>query len=68
MSIRVAIAPGDRVVPWANQCRAEWPLKPLKYAAKINSRTLGENTASDFEINYIDISWGRMGLMDTKVR
>lgn len=56
MSIQVAIAPGDRVVPWINQCPPEWSLRPLKYAAKINSRTLGENTASDFEINYIDIS------------
>lgn len=56
MSIQVAIAPGDRVVPWINQCSPEWPLKPLKYAAKINARTLGENIASDYEINYIDIS------------
>lgn len=56
MSIRVAIVSGDRVVPWINQCPPEWPLRPLKYVAKINSRTLGENTASDFEINYIDIS------------
>ena len=56
MSIQVAIAPGDRVVPWINQCPPEWPLRPLKYAAKINARTLGENTASDFEISYIDIS------------
>jgi len=53
---QIAIAPGDRVVPWINQCSPEWPLRPLKYAAKINSRALGENTASDFEINYIDIS------------
>lgn len=56
MNIQVAIAPGDRVVPWINQCSPEWSLRPLKYAAKINSRPLGENTASDFEINYIDIS------------
>lgn len=56
MNAQVAIAPGDRVVPWVGQCPPEWPLEPLKYAAKLNSRTLGENTASDFEINYIDIS------------
>ncbi len=53
---QVGIAPGDRVVPWINQCSPEWPLRPLKYAAKINARTLGENIASDFEINYIDIT------------
>jgi len=53
---QITIAPGDRVVPWINQCSPEWPLRPLKYAAKINARTLGENIASDFEINYIDIS------------
>ena len=56
MSIRIAIAPGDRVVPWINQCYPGWPVKPLKYITKINNRSLGEDTASDFEINYIDIS------------
>ena len=56
MSIRIAIAPGDRVFPWMNQCPPTWSLRPLKYAAKINARTLGENTPPDFEINYIDIS------------
>jgi len=56
MSTQAAIAPGDRVVPWINQCPPEWSLKPLKYAAKINSRTLAENTASDLEVTYIDIS------------
>ena len=56
MSIRVAISPGDRVVPWINQCYPGWSVKPLKYMTNINARSLSEDTASDFEINYIDIS------------
>lgn len=53
---RVAIAPGDRTVPWINQCYPEWSVKQLKYMTKINTRSLREDTESDFEINYIDIS------------
>jgi len=53
---QVAIAPGDRIVPWINQCYPGWSVKPLKYMTKINARSLREDTESDFEINYIDIS------------
>ena len=56
MSIQVAIAPGDRTVPWINQCYSEWSVKPLKYITKINTRSLREDTESNYEINYIDIS------------
>ena len=35
--------------------QAPWEKRPLKYVATINDEALGEDTAPDFEIRYVDI-------------
>ena len=50
------LAPGDRKVPWLSRCRSGWKFKPIKYLCRINAHALGEDTAPDTEIEYIDIS------------
>lgn len=54
--IKTPIAPGDRKVPWLNQCRSGWNFKPIKYFCSINKRVLSENVNPSYEIKYIDIS------------
>ncbi len=54
--MRPPFAPGDRKVPWLDQCPAEWQFKPLKYLCGINRRTLAEATETETEFRYIDIS------------
>src|SRR5687768_12892068 len=33
-----------------------WPTMPLKYACRMNPDALSENTSTEFELEYIDIS------------
>jgi type I restriction enzyme S subunit len=51
----IAVAPGDRQVPWLGQCRSNWRFKPIKYLCALNARVLPESTDPDTEIRYIDI-------------
>jgi len=39
-----------------NSCNDKWELKPLKFWADSNLRSLGENNSDNFEFDYIDIS------------
>lgn len=50
----VALKPSG--VPWIGEIPAHWEVKRLKNWVSINTRTIGENTAPDFEFDYIDIA------------
>ncbi len=59
------ICPCDRKVPWV---RGHTDYTPLKYLCRINSETLPEDTPSDLDFEYIDISavdgLGRIGCLE----
>ena len=54
--IQPPLAPGDRRVPWLDQCPRDWRFKPLKYLCGINKRVLAETTEQEAEFRYLDIS------------
>ena len=47
---------GDHNAPWMSEIKGDWSKLALKYSAKINARTLPEDTDPGREIRYIDIS------------
>ncbi len=46
----------DSGIDWIGEIPAHWNLKKLKHLSKINRSALSENTAQDFQLNYVDIS------------
>jgi type I restriction enzyme S subunit len=42
-------------MPWLGDAPEGWEVKPLKYLADINRRTLSQNTDPDYAFDYIDI-------------
>jgi type I restriction enzyme S subunit len=46
----------DSGVPWLGQVPAHWEVKALKYVARHNQKTLGEDTNPDTEICYVEVS------------
>jgi type I restriction enzyme S subunit len=42
-------------VEWLGEIPEHWEIKQLKYWARINQNTLSEDTATDYEFDYIDI-------------
>ena len=46
----------DSGLPWLGQIPKHWEVKRLKYIATINDEALPENTPSDYEMQYVDIS------------
>jgi type I restriction enzyme, S subunit len=46
----------DSGVEWLGDIPEHWEVKRLKNIASCNDEALGENTAPDFEIEYVDIS------------
>lgn len=46
----------DSGVPWLGQVPAHWEVKALKYVARYNQKTLGEDTNPDTEICYVEVS------------
>ncbi len=45
----------DSGVEWLGEVPELWEVKPLKYLASINDKTLPETTEPDFELEYVDI-------------
>ena len=52
-------------IPWLGDVPEGWELKPLKYWAGINLRTLSQNTDPDYDFDYIDISAVRTGYLSS---
>ena len=50
-------------IPWLGDIPAHWEVRPIKHWTKINARTLGEATASNFQFRYIDISTVKTGYL-----
>ena len=46
----------DSCIEWLGEIPKHWKVKRLKNIASCNDESLGENTAPDFEIEYVDIS------------
>jgi type I restriction enzyme, S subunit len=46
----------DSGIEWLGEIPAHWKVKRLKNIASCNDEVLGENTPSDYEIEYVDIS------------
>lgn len=45
----------DSGIEWIGDIPADWEMIPIKYLASYNDETLAENTAPDFEFDYIEI-------------
>ena len=50
-------------IPWLGDIPEHWEVRPIKHWTKINARTLGEATASNFQFRYIDISAVKTGYL-----
>ncbi len=50
-------------IPWLGDIPKHWEVRPIKHWTKINARTLGETTASNFQFCYIDISTVKTGYL-----
>lgn len=46
----------DTGIEWLGEIPAHWEGKRLKYVSEINIKSLGENTAPDYEFKYVEIS------------
>lgn len=52
-------------VPWLGDVPEGWDVKPLKHWARINQRTLSQNTEPDYLFDYLDISSVRTGYLSS---
>ncbi|MGB7510941.1 MAG: NADAR domain-containing protein [Pelodictyon phaeoclathratiforme] len=50
-------------IPWLGHIPEHWEVRPIKHWTKINARTLGDATASNFQFRYIDISTVKTGYL-----
>ena len=46
----------DSEVQWLGQVPAHWDIKALKFVSKHNQETLSEDTDSDLELSYVEVS------------
>jgi len=46
----------DSGIEWLGEIPEHWKVKRLKYVSEINIKSLGENTAPDYEFKYVEIS------------
>lgn len=56
----------DSGVEWIGQIPSHWEVKRVKEIAYINKKALQENTADDYEFDYVDISSVTYGVKDYK--
>ncbi len=46
----------DSGLGWIGEIPIDWKVKPLKYICEYNQNSLGNNTESNYELNYLEIS------------
>lgn len=45
----------DSGIEWIGEIPAEWKMSPLQYYVELNKSTLGEDTPTDYEFEYVEI-------------